>query len=84
MKDKWRARGQKKEVQSRKLEHRLVVELEDKLAEYLEDNERVLFEISMSALSEFMNILNDKLLVMYDYEQVDRNKFVFYNKEITF
>lgn len=69
-------------LQSKKLEHRVLLELTDKLQEYLAENDRVMLEINPKVLGEFLNILSDRLLSMYDYEQVDKNKFIFSNKEI--
>jgi hypothetical protein len=72
----------KKALLSKKVEHRLVLELKEKLESILLDNDRVMFEINPRVVGEFLNILSDRLLSMYDYEQVDKNKFIFYNKEI--
>lgn len=70
-----------KQMQSKKVEYRLELELQEKLSQLLEKNDRVLLEVNPQVVGEFLNILNDKLLTMYDYEQVDKNKYIFYNKE---
>jgi len=72
----------KPSLQSKKVEYRLLLELTDKLKEYLSNNDRVMIEVNPKVMGEFLNILSDKLLTMYDYEQVDHNKFIFSNKEI--
>lgn len=72
----------KRATQSKQLEYRLELELEEKLAFLLENNDRVLLEVNPKTLGEFLNILSDKILTLYDFEQVDKNKFIFYNKEI--
>lgn len=82
IKAKSRGKKSKKGLQSKRTEYRLVLELKDKLEELLADNDRVLLEISPRVMGEFLNVLSDRLLSMYDFEQVDKNKFIFYNKEI--
>ncbi len=74
----------KKDIKSKQLEYQLVIELKEKLDIYLEENDFVMIEVSPKVLGEFINILTDNLLIMYDYEQVDKTKFIFSNKEITF
>ena len=71
-----------KEQQSKKIEYRIEIELMEKLNEYLETNDRVMLEINPKFVGEFINILGDKVLSLYEYEQVDKNKFIFYNKEM--
>jgi hypothetical protein len=72
----------KQQLISKQTENKLLLELKDKLDRYLLDNDRVMLEIKESVLGEFLNILSDKILSIYDYEQVDKTKFIFYNKEI--
>lgn len=71
-----------KEQQSKKIEYRIEIELMDKLQEYLENNDRLLIEVSPNFVGEFLNILGDKVVSLYEFEQVDKNKFIFYNKEM--
>jgi hypothetical protein len=59
------------------------LELKEKLENLLMENDKAMLEINPRVLGEFLNILSDRLLSMYDFEQVDKNKFIFYNKEIT-
>lgn len=73
----------KKALASKQLEYRLEKELEDKLGNYLETNDRVLLEINPKVLGEFLNIVDGRLITLYSYEQVDVNKFIFSNREIT-
>lgn len=72
----------KKALQSKKMEYKLELELIEKLEQQLEDNESVMIEVNPRVAGEFINILNGKILNLYEYKQVDKNKFVFYNKEI--
>lgn len=82
-KQKIREKKNKSALQSKQLESRLTIELKSKLDNLLTENDRVLMEVNPRVLGEFINILSEQLLTMYDYEQVDKNKFIFYNKEIT-
>lgn len=82
MRAKRRSRKSAKPMLSKKIEYRLVLELKDKLEELLAENDRTLLEVNPKVVGEFLNILNNKLLSMYDYEQLDKNKFIFYTKEI--
>lgn len=75
-------RQSKNKYASKRIENLILIELKDKLEEYLLDNDRVMLEINPKVVGEFLNILTDKFLAIYDYEQVDSNKFIFYNKEI--
>lgn len=72
----------KKQNDSKKLEYRLELELTERL-KCLEENDRVLFEIAPNVLSEFLNILDSRFSDLYHYEQIEKNKFLFYNKEIS-
>ena len=69
---------------TKKIESEILIELKDKLEEHLLENDRVMLEINPRVVSAFMNILTDSILAIYEYEQVDSNKFIFSNKEITF
>lgn len=69
-------------LQSKQIEHRLSTELADKLEEYLSENDRVMLEVEPKFVGEFMNILDERFLSLYDYEQYDKNKFIFSNKEL--
>ena len=71
-----------KEQQSKKIEYRIEIELLEKLDEHLEHNDRVMIEVNPKFVGEFLNILSDKVLSLYEFEQVDGNKFIFYNKEM--
>jgi hypothetical protein len=55
----------------------MVLELKEKLERYLADNDEFMFEVEPRVVGEFVNILSDKMLSMYAYYQVDKNKFVF-------
>lgn len=81
-KEKRLSRFNKKNLNTKKIENLLMLELTEKLETYLKDNDRVMLEINPRVVGEFVNILNDKILSVYDYEQVDKNKFIFSNKEI--
>jgi rRNA pseudouridine-1189 N-methylase Emg1 (Nep1/Mra1 family) len=82
IKAKRRNKKNTKTLLSKKVEYRLVLELKDKLELLLADNDRTLLEVHPKVVGEFLNVLNDKLLSMYEFEQIDGNKFVFYTKEI--
>jgi hypothetical protein len=69
---------------TKKIESEILIELKEKLEEHLLENDRVMLEINPRVVSAFMNILTDSILAIYEYEQVDSNKFIFSNKEITF
>lgn len=71
----------KSKYASKRIENLVLIELKDKLEEYLTDNDRVMIEVNPKVVGEFLNILTDSLLTIYDYDQIDENKFVFYNKE---
>lgn len=72
------------EITSKKIESKVFLELQDKLDEYLVSNDKVMIEVNNSVLGEFINLLDERVLTMYDFEQIDKNKFIFYNKEIDF
>lgn len=81
-KEKRLSRSSKKKLNTKRIENLLMLELTEKLETYLKDNDRVMLEINPRVAGEFVSILNDKILSVYDYEQVDKNKFIFSNKEI--
>lgn len=83
IKEKFKPSKNKRDLKVKELEYRLLLELRDKLEETLRENDRVLLEVSPNVVSEFINILNDRILSMYEFEQVDKNKFIFYSREIT-
>lgn len=83
LKQKKLERSTKNKYASKRVESLVLIELKDKLEEYLTDNDKVMIEINPKVVGEFLNILTDTLLAIYDYEQIDSNKFIFYNKEIT-
>ncbi len=74
------------ELHSKKIENKILLELQDKLEEHLSLNDRVMIEVRPNVLGEFINILDDRLEMMYGFEQLEGsgNKFIFYNKEIEF
>ena len=69
---------------SKRIESEILIELKDKLEEYLFENDKVMLEVNPKFVGEFMGALTDSLLAMYEYEQIDTNKFVFSNKELDF
>lgn len=71
-----------KEQQSKKIEYRIEIELQEKLEQHLENNDRLMLEVSPNFVGEFLNILGEKITSFYEFEQVDKNKFIFYNKEM--
>lgn len=73
----------KNKFDSKRVETALLVELKNNLEEYLITNDKVLLEINPNVVGEFLNILNDKVLTVYSYDQIDNNKFLFYNKEFS-
>lgn len=66
---------------SRRKEGQLTLELKEKLDQLLFSQDRCLLEINKKYLGEFMNILSEDMV--YGFEQVDANKFIFFNKEVT-
>lgn len=77
-------RQHKSNYNTKKVESEIRIELQEKLDKYLFDNEKVMIEVNPNFVSEFINILTDSVLQIYDYEQIDSNKFVFRNKELVF
>lgn len=69
-------------IASKRIESKLKLELKEKLDDYLRENDSVMFEVNNSVLGEFMNVISTGLDSLYDFEQLDANKFVFHNKEI--
>lgn len=67
---------------SKRTENQLQIELRGKLEEYLRENDRVMIEVPESVLGEFINILDQTVIPVYEYEQIDKNKFLFKNKEL--
>lgn len=65
---------------SKQTEKRLLIELKAKLEVELAENDRVMLEVEPRVTGEFLNILEDEILSMYDFEQIDSNKYIFYNK----
>lgn len=81
-KQKSREKRARNAIVSKKIESKLKLELREKLDEYLKENDRVMFEVNNTVLGEFMNVISAGLDSLYDFEQIDSNKFVFSNKEI--
>lgn len=69
-------------LQSKKVEQQLTIELTNKLEEYLSYNDRLMIEVQPKVLGDFINILSSRAISIYNYQQVDKNKFIFYTKEI--
>jgi hypothetical protein len=67
---------------SKQTEKRLLIELKAKLEADLDENDKVMIEVEPHVNGEFQNILSDEILSMYDYDQLDANKYVFYNKSL--
>lgn len=74
----------KNKYHSKRVESEILIELKDKLEEYLFENDKVMLEVSPKFVGEFMNTLTDSVLAIYEYEQIDSNKFIFSNKELVF
>lgn len=77
-------RQSKNKYVSKRVESEILIELKEKLAEFLRENDSVMIEVTPRYVGEFLNILNESLLAIYDYEQVDETKFIFSNREISF
>lgn len=77
-------RQSKNKYISKRVESEILIELKEKLAEFLRENDSVMIEVTPRYVGEFLNILNESLLAIYDYEQVDETKFIFSNREISF
>ncbi|HBG2132333.1 TPA: hypothetical protein KPJ62_002659 [Clostridioides difficile] len=71
----------KSEFASKEKEKKLIIELTDKISTYLDNNDSIMIEVDVKVVVEFINILNN-FTSMYDFMQVDKNKFIFYNKEL--
>lgn len=71
----------KNKYHSKRIESEILIELKDKLEEYLFENDSVMFEINPKFVGEFMTALTDSVLSVYEYQQIDSNKFIFRNKE---
>lgn len=61
--------------------NKLKLEAESKICEALESNEKVMIQVDESVLIDFIELL-DYLTNLYDYRQIDKTKFIFYNKEL--
>ncbi|MNV40174.1 hypothetical protein D3C71_1317750 [compost metagenome] len=83
-KAKSRLKKTKKLNSSKKIEQDLLLELTEFLDEHLLKYDRVFVEVDLRAIGEFMNILTDSLITVCDYSQVDKNKFIFYSKNLDF
>lgn len=71
----------KNKYHSKRIESEILIELKDKLEEYLMENDSVMFEVNPRFVGEFMGALTDSVLAIYEYQQIDSNKFVFRNRE---
>ncbi|MNL91312.1 hypothetical protein D3C81_10440 [compost metagenome] len=81
-KQRKREKSGKTNLTSKKIEKKLALELSKKLEQFLTVNDSILFEITPNVVAEFINILNEDTELLYDYQQVDRNHFIFSNKEV--
>lgn len=72
-----------RDVESTKNRKSLEIELMTILEEKLTTNDKVLIEVQDRDLADFIDILNDKLATIYDFDQYSKDKFIFYNKEIS-
>lgn len=82
LKQRKNERKNKSKIISKRRENQVLMELRDKLDEYLVENDKVMLEVNDIVIGEFINILSNSILMVYEYEQIDRNKFVFKNREI--
>lgn len=64
---------------SKRVENQLTKELRKMLDEYLAENDKVMIEINEEVMSEFIEILTE-ITIVYEYEQIDYNKFVFQDR----
>mgnify|MGYP003510232046 CR=1 FL=1 len=71
----------KNKYHSKRIESEILIELKEKLEEYLFENDKVMLEVNPKFVGEFTGALTDSVLAMYEYQQIDSNKFVFSNKE---
>ncbi|MFA8998074.1 hypothetical protein ACEI87_10385 [Clostridioides difficile] len=71
----------KSEFASKEKEKKLIIEFTDKISTYLDNNDSIMIEVDVNVVVEFINILNN-FTSIYDFMQVDKNKFIFYNKEL--
>lgn len=69
---------------SKRIENAVLSELREKLDNYLSENDKVMFEVNPDVVGEFINVLSGSLMGVYGVEQIDTNKFVFWNKELEF
>lgn len=77
-------RQTKSKYHSKRVESEILIELKEKLEEFLLENDRVMIEVNPRFVGEFISALTDSVVAIYDYEQIDTNKFVFSNREIVF
>lgn len=82
-KERKRLKKSRKSGLSKRIEYGLTIELQDRLEELLSEADSCMIEISPKVIGEFINILNSKILSMYEYEQVEPTLFIFSTKEIT-
>ena len=50
---------------SKRIESEILIELKDKLEEYLFENDKVMLEVNPKFVGEFIGALTDSLLAMY-------------------
>lgn len=60
----------------------MLIELREMLVDYLEENDKIMVEVQPEAVGAFLNVLTDTFMQLYEYEQIESNKFIFYSKEI--
>lgn len=65
-----------------KFANRIKSETLSLLGAILEDKDRVLIEISSSAVPYFLDILDDPAFDIYDYKQVAEDKYEFSNRKL--
>ena len=76
-------RQSKNKYHSKRIESEIVNELKSVLAEYLQDNDRIMLEVDPKVLGEFQNIIDtDSISAVYEYEQVESNLYVFSNRDL--
>lgn len=68
--------------QSKRIEQELKIQLLDILREELSINDSLQVEVEDKYLGYFINILNDKDVSLYDYDQQSKTCFNFYPKDI--
>ncbi len=72
------------EVKMRRNAYKLLIELKEKLEEFLVDNDSICIEVPENQLAFFIDLLKEDSLAAYTYEQIEPTLFVFKSEELPY